>query len=141
MHGHFLASPAPDFGGALTADLWYANGVFRIGGFFGAGAVPSADDVHNRIFMPLAISAAIEVLGPSIGFSVRARGGMWGGATQAVKITAGGFIGGGASLLFALGNGVGLGVGLDVWGLFGDGETVLFAPGIDLTWAPEGGAP
>lgn len=136
VQGHLLASPAPDFGGALGADLWYANGIFRVGGFLGVGAVPSVEDVQNRVFMPLGVSAGIEVLGDVIGFSVRARGGLWGGATQAVKITAGGFVGGGAYLLFALGGGVGLGVGLDVWALFGDGETVLFAPGLGLTWTP-----
>lgn len=140
VSGLFLASPTPDFGGALAADLWYANGIFRVGGFLGVGAVPSADDVYNRVFMPLGVSAGIEVLGDVIGFSVRVRGGLWGGATQAVKITAGGFVGGGAYLLYSLGGGVGVGLGLDVWGLFGDGETILFAPGLGLTWTPVEGS-
>lgn len=133
---HLLASPSADFGGALGADLWLPLGVFRVGGFFGVAAVPSGEDVENRIFMPLAASVGIELLGEVVGVSLRARGGIWGGATQEVKLTAGGFIGGGAYLLFNLGAGVGLGVGMDVWGLLGDGESALFAPGLGLTWNP-----
>lgn len=139
VHGWLLASPAPDVGGALGADVGYANDIFRVGAFFGVGAVPSGDDARNRIFMPLALGAGIEAFGETVGFALRLRGGLWGGATQAVKITAGGFVGGGAYLLFALGPGVALDVGLDVWGLFGDGETVLFAPGLGLSWATVGG--
>lgn len=136
VQGHFLASPAPDFGGAISADVWYPIGIFRIGGFLGVGAVPSPNDVYNRIFMPVGPSIALEIMGETVGLSLRARGGLWGGSTQAVKITAGGFVGGGAWLLFGLGEGVSLSVGMDVWGLFGDGETALFAPGVGLTWAP-----
>lgn len=136
VSGHLLASTAPDFGGALGADLWVPLGMFRVGGFFGVGAVPSEDDTQSRVFMPLAASVGLEVLGEVVGFSLRARGGLWGGATQEVKLTAGGFIAGGAYLLFNLGAGAALAVGMDVWGLFGDGETALFAPGLGLTWTP-----
>jgi hypothetical protein len=136
VQGHFLASTAPDVGGALSADLWFPIGIFRIGGFLGVGAVPSPNDVYNRIFMPVGASVALEIAGDVVGVSLRARGGMWGGATQAVKITAGGFVGGGAWLLFHLSEAVSVSVGMDVWGLFGDGETALFAPGVGLTWTP-----
>jgi len=134
---HFLASPQEDFGGGVSADLWFPIDWFRIGGFFGVAAVPAAEDVRNRIFMPLGVSAAFEVMGEDVGVSVRARGGLWGGATQEVKLTAGGFIGGAAYLLINLGDGVALDVGLDVWGIFGDGETVLFAPAFGVSWSPE----
>jgi len=134
--GHVLTSVAPDVGGAIGADLWLPLDIFRIGGFFGVGALPSGEDVQNRVFMPLAASVGLEVLGDFVGVSLRARGGLWGGATQEVKLTAGGFVGGGAYLLFNLGRGASLSVGMDVWGLFGDGETALFAPGVGLTWAP-----
>jgi hypothetical protein len=136
LTGHLLASPTADLGGAVGADLWVPLGIFRVGGYFGVGAVPSGEDVQNRIFMPLAASVGLELMGEWVGFSLRARGGIWGGATQDVKLTAGGFIGGGAYLLFNLSEGVGLGVGMDVWGLFGDGQTALFAPGVGLTWTP-----
>ncbi len=136
VQGHFLASTAPDFGGALSADLWFPIGILRLGGFLGVGAVPSPNDMYNRIFMPVGASVALELGGDKVGLSLRARGGMWGGATQAVKITAGGFVGGGAWLLFRLSESVNLSVGMDVWGLFGDGETALFAPGVGLTWNP-----
>lgn len=136
VQGHFFASPAPDVGGGLSADLWFPIGIFRIGGFLGVGAVPSPNDAYNRIFMPVGASLALEIGGETIGVSLRARGGMWAGATQAVKITAGGFVGGGAWLLFRLSETVNLSVGMDVWGLFGDGETALFAPGVGLSWNP-----
>lgn len=136
VHGHFVAAPQGDYGGGLSGDIAFPIDVFRIGGFFGVVAVPSEEDVRNRVFMPLAASFGVELLGDVVGFSVRARGGLWGGATQEVKLTAGGFVGGGAYLLFALGGGVGVSMGLDVWGLFGDGETALFAPGFGLSWTP-----
>lgn len=136
LQAHFLASPESDFGGALTADLWYPVDLFRFGGFVGVGAVPSAVDARNRVFMPLGVSIGFEALGEGAGVSLRARGGLWGGATQDVKLTAGGFVGGGAHLLFDLGGGAALSVGLDVWGLFGAGETVLFAPAVGLSWNP-----
>ena len=44
--------------------------MFRIGGFFGVVAVPSEEDVRNRIFMPLAVSLGIEVLGDTVGIAV-----------------------------------------------------------------------
>ncbi len=135
-HAHFVASPQGDIGGGLSADIAYAMDIFRLGGFFGVVAVPSDEDTRNRIFMPLAASLGIELLGDVVGFSLRARGGLWGGATQEVKLTAGGFVGGGAYLLIALGPGVGISLGLDVWGLFGDGETALIAPGAGLSWSP-----
>lgn len=136
---HVLASPAPDVGGAVGTELTMPIAIVRLGGFLGVGAVPSAEDVYNRVFMPVGASAGIEVLGDVIGFALRARGGLWAGATQETKLTAGGFVGGAAYLLFSLGSGVGLGVGLDVWGLFGAGETALFAPGVGLTWTPPAG--
>ena len=134
--GHFLASPEGDIGGALMADIWYPLEWFRIGGFFGAGAVPSEVDLRNRVFMPFGVSAGVDLMGDSVGLSLRVRGGLWGGATQEVKLTAGGFMGGGAYLLIPLGEGASVALGLDVWGVFGDGETVLIAPGAGLTWGP-----
>lgn len=133
---NLLTTVAPDVGGAIGADLWLPLDVFRIGGFFGIGALPSEDDVQNRIFMPLALSVGLEVLDEVVGVSLRARGGLWGGATQDAKLAAGGLVGGGAYLLFNLGGGASLSLGMDVWGLFGEGETALFAPGAGLTWTP-----
>ncbi len=136
VQGHFLASPQGDLGAGLSADLWYALEMFRFGGFFGVAAVPAEEDLRNRIFMPLGASIGFEAVGDVVGVSIRARGGLWGGATQEVKLTAGGFVGGAAYLLFALGGGVAVNVGLEVWGVFGDGETALFSPSAGLTWSP-----
>ncbi|MBX3269444.1 MAG: hypothetical protein KF729_04245 [Sandaracinaceae bacterium] len=137
VQGHFLASPDEDLGGGLSADLHFALDWFRIGGFLGVAAVPSDADERNRIFMPFGVSLGLEVLGDVVGVSVRARGGLWGGATQETKLTAGGFVSGAAYLLFVLGGGVSVGVGLEVWGVFGVGETALFSPSLGLTWRPE----
>jgi hypothetical protein len=134
VHAHVLASPREDFGGAVSAELTVPLGIFRLGGFLAVAAVPSPEDVYNRIFLPVGPTVGLEVLGQVLGFALRVRGGLWAGATQDVKLTAGGFVGGGAYLLFALGGGATLSAGLDVWGVFGDGETALFAPGIGLTW-------
>lgn len=136
VQASLLASPEADFGGALVVDLWFPIDVFRIGGFLGVGVLPSAVDTLNRVMMPIGASLALEILGDQVGFSARVRGGMWGGATQEAKLTAGGFVGGGAYLLVALGGGTTLSIGMDVWGLIGDGQTALFAPGVGLTWNP-----
>ncbi|MGE0790999.1 MAG: hypothetical protein AB7S26_35335 [Sandaracinaceae bacterium] len=136
VRGHFISSSEGELGGALSADVGYAFDVLRLGGFLGVGAVPSEEDTRNRIFMPLAASIGIELLGEVVGFSAYLRGGLWGGATQEVKLTVGGFVGGAAYLEFALGRGVAITAGLDVWGVLGDGETVLFAPSLGLSWMP-----
>lgn len=140
--GHFLMSAQEDPGAAVSFDITYAFDAFRLGGFFGVGAVfadamtDDTADMRNRVFMPLGLSAGFEILGEVVGVSIRARGGLWGGATQEEKITVGGFVGGAAYLLFALGDGVGLSVGLDVFGILGAGDTALFAPTLGLTWMP-----
>ncbi|MFK7985400.1 MAG: hypothetical protein AB8I08_05170 [Sandaracinaceae bacterium] len=145
---HFLASPpldsdgdpdtAPivDIGGLLNADLWFPIDWFRVGGFIGVGTIPSEEDTRNRLYMPFGASVAVEVIGDDVGFSIRARGGLWAGATQEVKLTVGGLVGGGAHLLVHLGAGTALNVGLDVYGILGAGETFVFAPGVGLSWNP-----
>ena len=139
VRGQVLASLEEDVGGAVSADLWLPLDWFRVGGFIGVGALPAEEDARNRTFMPLGVSVGFEAMGDDGGISVIARGGLWAGATQEVKLTAGGFVAVGAYLLFALGDNVALDVGLDLWGVFGDGETVLFAPSVGLSWAPGGG--
>jgi hypothetical protein len=136
VQAQLYASPAGDFGGGVSADIWVPIDFFRIGGVFGVGVVPSADDAQNRVFMPLGASVGVELVDRILGVSLRARGGLWGGATQASKLTIGGFVSGGAYLLFNLGPGVAAAVGLEIYGLFGDGDTALFAPGAGLTWNP-----
>lgn len=125
-----------DLGGLIGADLWFPIDWLRLGAYLGVGAIPSDVDVRNRIYMPLAASVAAELLFDQVGVSIRARGGLWAGATQEVKITAGGLVGGGLHLLVHLGGGTALSLGMDVWGILGDGETAVFAPGIGLSWNP-----
>lgn len=136
VHGSFLATPEGDFGAGATIDVWWPIGILRLGGLIGAGAIPSEADARNRVFMPLCASVALEIVGGDVGVSLRARGGMWGGATQEVKLTAGGLIGGGAFFLVNLGGGATLDVGLDAWGFFGAGSQLVLAPSIGLSWGP-----
>lgn len=143
VHGSFMIGPSPDLahegvdlGAAALMNVWYPIGALRLGAFLGAGAVPSPNDARNRVFMPLGASIALELLDHDFGLSLRAYGGMWGGATQEVKLTAGGLIGGGAYFLYHLGAGVTLDIGADVWGFFGAGSQLIVAPSIGLSFGP-----
>ncbi|WP_236515750.1 hypothetical protein [Sandaracinus amylolyticus] len=153
LGAHLLVADGPDLGGLVMLDVWAAWQWLRIGGFIGAGAIPSERDASNRVMMPLGISAAAEVLTESLALSVRLRAGLWGGATQAEKLTAGPFFGVGFYLGFLLGNGAVLNVGADAWGVIGSeawsdasgpdaavsASTWVIAPGIGLSWTPEEG--
>jgi hypothetical protein len=133
---HLLLTTPGEVGGALGVDLTAPVGPLRLGGYFGVGALPSDVDTRNRTFMPLAATIGLELGDGPIGVSLRARGGLWGGATQEVKLTFGGYVGGGAYLGVDVGGGARIAIGLDVWGLLGDGGTAVFAPGLGLTWGP-----
>ncbi len=129
----FLISDG-DYGGGATIDLWGDIGPLRLGGFFSFAAVPSARDWHNRTMMPAGVLVALAI---DVGFAdivIDARGGIWGGASQESKLLVGGLVGGGAYLDFALDGGIAIGVGAEVLGLFGGGDTWVLEPGLRLTW-------
>ena len=112
-------------------------------------------DTDEALVPARPISAAGGVLGAVMRqrFPFRLRAGLWGGATQAEKLTAGPFFGGGAYLGFLLGGGAVLNVGGDVWGVIGSeawsdatgpdaavsSSTWVIAPGVGLSWTPEEG--
>jgi hypothetical protein len=125
-----------DVGGGAWVELWAAFDWFRIGGLTGALTIPSARDSHNRFATPLAVSVAAIVDLGDVDLDFRLRGGLWGGSTQEVKMTAGGFVGGAAFLDFHLGGGASLGGGLEVWGFLGAGATWAIAPTLTLTFGP-----
>jgi hypothetical protein len=149
--GHFLIADG-DLGGAGMLDVWAPFDWARIGGFVGAAATPSERDAHNRIFMPIGVSFAAH-LSPTGDLSVelRARLGLWGGATQSEKLTMGVFAGGGAYLGLDLGVGAVFQVGADVWGVIASdawrastapddvpsASTWVIAPGVGFSWTPE----
>ena len=153
LSAHLLIADG-DLGGSALLDLWVPVDWFRIGGVFGVGVIPAERDAHNRIYMPIGISAAAEFAfdGP-IGLSVRARAGAWGGATQAEKLTAGFFVNGGAWLTFDFGIGVLLGAGVDLTGLIASdawrqstspddvpsASVLIVSPGLTFTWTPRFG--
>ncbi len=143
-----------DVGGSVLLDVWAAWEWLRIGGFVGAGAIPSERDSSNRVLMPRGVSAAAELVANEyLALSIRLRAGLWAGATQAEKLTAGPFFGGGAYLGFQLGSGAVLNVGADAWGVIGSeawssesgpdaavsASTWVIAPGVGLSWTPEVG--
>lgn len=125
-----------DVGAGGWLDLWAAFDWFRIGGFTGALTIPSSRDSHDRFATPAGISmAAVANLG-DYDLELRARGGMWGGSTQEVKMTAGGFVSGAAFIDLHLGGGASVGAGVEVWGFLGAGATWAVVPTITLTWGP-----
>ena len=134
LTGH-VAIADGDVGGGAMVDVWAPIDWLRLGGFLGVTSIPSSRDSHNRVATPIgaSIAAVIALSGP-VRIEVRARGGFWGGATQEVKLTIGGFFGGGAYLAFDLGGGVSLGGGLEVWAILGAGSTWCVTPGLELSW-------
>jgi len=151
-----LAAEAQELGGAISAgpilsdgdvggggwlELWAAFDWFRIGGMTGALVIPSSRDSHDRFATPLAISAAAVVNLGDVDLDLRLRGGIWAGSTQEVKMTVGGFVGGGGFVDFHLGGGASLGVGLEVWGFLGAGSTWAIAPTLTLTFGPPPATP
>lgn len=122
-----------DPGASATLDVWVPIDVLRIGGFVGVGTTPAERDARNRVMMPFGASVALFFPGDVV-FSLRARGGLWTGATQEVKLTAGGFVGGGAGLGFQVSPSVTASLVFEAWGIFGAGETWAILPGIALEW-------
>lgn len=133
-----------DPGAAAMLDVWaplsIVGAIVRIGGFFGVSSIVSERDAHNRVMMPVGASLALMIdAGPAI-ISIVGRGGVWGGATQEVKLTLGGFVGGGVALGFHLSPSVSVSAQVELWGVLGAGETWALAPGISIAWghdAPE----
>jgi hypothetical protein len=122
-----------DLGGAAMLDVWAPIDVIRLGGFVGVSAIVSDRDERNRVMMPVGASAGL-FLGDDVVFSLRARGGVWGGATQENKLTIGAFLGGGAGLGFHVSPEVSVSAAIEVWGILGAGETWAIAPGLSLEW-------
>lgn len=151
LTGHFLVADG-DTGGAALLDVWVAADWARVGGFVGAGAIPSGRDAYNRVMMPFGISFAADyVANDYLSLQGRVRAGLWGGSTQSEKLTIGAFVGAGVYLGFRIGNGAVIQVGADFWGLIGsdawrtptgpdDGisaSTWVLAPGLGFSWTPE----
>ena len=150
LTAHFLVADG-DLGGAVLLDVWAHLDWVRIGGFVGAGAIPAERDDRNRVMMPLGVSfAANLVTGDLVTIQLRARAGMWAGATQSEKLAIGAFLGGGGYVGFSIGSGALLLFGADVWGVISSdawrtrtspddpisASTWVIAPGIGLAWTP-----
>lgn len=140
LAGHLLIADG-DTGGGATLDVWAPIDWLRLGGFVGVGVIPADRDARNRVMMPAGVSVAARWDGGGVAFSLRARGGVWGGATQEAKLTLGGFVGGGATLGWQVSPRVALFVGIEVWGVFGAGESWCVPLSVGLEWGPEAPAP
>lgn len=129
------------WGGALTIDVWAAlaeSDAVRVGlgGAIGGAALTSDDDARSRILMPLGASASLFISPSGTWFlDFRARGGMWGGATNQ-GLAAGGWVAGSAYFGYALGPNASLGLGATAWGLLGHGSIFAVGPAITAVWTP-----
>lgn len=124
----------PDFGGALLADLWFVDGALRVGAVLGA-AMLAGDHDEARALGPAGVSIAVASNPKPVGFSLRLRGGGWGGATGD-GFRGGGFLAAAFHVEYAINPRILLSAGMDAWFLFGQGDTTVFAPGLSLVWLP-----
>lgn len=125
-------------GGAATVDLYKSIGIFRIGFATGLGALTRGNDEDNRVFAPLGLSMALR-LPPGdgrIGVHGTARVGVWGGA-DFDGLVGGGFVTAGLTLDIRFRGGLELGLGADLWALFGGEQRTFVAPVLALRWNPE----
>lgn len=123
-----------DPGAAAMLDVWAPLSIVRLGGFFGVSSIVSDRDAHNRVMMPVGASLALMVDAGPVLLSILGRGGLWGGATQDVKLTIGGFVGGGVGLGFHISPSVSVSAQVELWGILGAGETWALSPGISIAW-------
>ncbi len=130
---------SPDVGGGGLVDLYAEpTGTLRLGGAMGLGALSSSNGNRSRVFMPIGLSAALELRGPRVGLDLRLRAGLWGGATNQ-GLAAGPWLSGGAYLELPLDRRIAVAAGVDVWLLFGHGDAGVIAPGLGLVWTPGNG--
>lgn len=122
-----------DPGAVALLDLFVPFEFLRLGGFMGVSSIVSDRDERNRVMMPVGASVAL-VADVGVVLSLRARGGLWGGATQDVKLTLGGFVGGGVGIGFHLSPSVSVSAMIEAWGILGAGETWAVVPGLSLEW-------
>jgi hypothetical protein len=131
-----------DFGAGAIADLGARLGPLRLGGALGLAAVTSADGVRSRVYMPLAVSFGLSLAADPIEIELRARAGLWGGATD-LGLRADLWASGGLLIGLDLGSGVRAQVGVDVWlqraevsSAMGNvtGLAVYYGPVLGLRW-------
>lgn len=132
--GSFLVSEG-EFGGAGLVDVWAVLGPLRVGGAFGLGFMPSADDDRSRVIAPAGLSLGVQGVARRFVFEVRGRGGFWSGATND-GLRAGGWLAVGGHFGYELSPHVAITCGVDGWFLFGPAEAMVFAPGLGFSFSP-----
>lgn len=130
-----------DVGGGATLDLWAPFDGFRVGGFLGIGVIPADRDPRNRVMMPAGVSLATHWDLGGVSLGLRARGGLWGGATQEVKLTVGGLVGGGVALGWQASAEISVFASAEFWGILGAGETWCLPLSLGIEWGPASPAP
>lgn len=122
-----------EIGGHLAVELWHGFGAFTFGGLAGVGVLSTEAADRSQVFTPLALSLGVR-LGPDpVGLHVLVRGGGWGGATNR-GLQGGALLGGAAYLEIALERTLAIGIGVEVWQLFGNDDKLLFLPQLSLVW-------
>ena len=113
------------FGGVLSFDVWYPRGPLRLGASTGIVSLFGKDEL-TRTFAPL---------GPTFGFSLRFRGGLWAGVTDE-GLRMGTMLTGGLFLHYRIEERISLALGVDTLFTFGHGDISLFAPSLSLVFSP-----
>ncbi len=115
------------YGGALSTDLWYGAGLFKVGGAFAVGALSKGDGLSSRVLTPFGLSLALTPATDQSGPTAVARGGLATGAKKG-GFTVGPWASCALGYRFALGEGASVRLGVDTWLLFGDGSGLFIAP-------------
>lgn len=130
-----MIEPGEDLnlGGNALVELWESFGPFTLGGMAGIGVLASDDAERSQAFTPAALTLGLRVGPDPVGVHLLLRGGGWGGATNG-GLQGGALLGGAAYLEIAVDRTLALGVGLEVWQLFGERNKLLVMPQLSLVW-------
>ncbi len=127
-----LIEAAGRFGGAVNADVWWGQGLFKPGITAGVGAVSNRSGASSRVFTPIGLSLGVaprglDASGPLATLRL-------GGAPGAQKggFVIGGWAGCALGYRFALGEGASVRLGADAWFLIGKQGGVFFGPFLGL---------
>ena len=132
VDGRMLIGVTGRYGGALSLDLWALEGVVRIGGAFGVGALSKSDSASSRVFTPFGLSLGVmprddDKSGPTAVF----RGGGYAGAEKG-GLVIGPFASVALGYRIALGEGANLRLGVDGWAVFMNHGGLFLGPYLGL---------
>jgi hypothetical protein len=131
VDGRGLIALSQRYGGALSADLWWGEGVLKAGLGVAVGALSGHDDASSRVFTPLGLSLALGPRGEGSGPLATLRAGLLPGAEKG-GLMLGGWASCAIGYRFALGEGASLRLGADGWLLLGEHGGLFWGPFLGL---------